>query len=91
MWLEILKYNIIANIILYVFCIHVWGRAHKTKNTDPEIMKKYPPFVRIDMHLWDSLWVVPGLLISIPRIFMGAFLLMIYCIQVTIVMCGTKP
>ena len=90
-WFEIYLYYFISNIVVYIICIHYFGRAHLTKNKDPELIKKYHAFVRTDMHVWDSLSILPGLLTGWIRWFIAVFLLTMYFIQVTIVMGCTNP
>lgn len=89
--LTLLAYYVLFNVTLHILMVFVWGRAHFTKNNDPELKKKYAPFCRTDMHLINSLHTVPGILTSTPRIVIGISLLVIYAAWAWIVSIGVKP
>ena len=82
------KWMIVANLITVWLVNRVWVGAHWTKSKDPELLKKYPPFMRNDMHNWLPLAAFPTYLTYIQRLLAGLGLLTIYGILTKIIFIG---
>lgn len=85
----------IVGYLIMAYGLHYWIiciklKAHYTKNQDPEVRKKYPPFVRSDVDKWHQLWTLPNIATAIPRLIIGFSLLMVYGIATYIVMIGVN-
>lgn len=84
------KWIMLGNIILVWYVNYVWIHRHFKKSKDPELLKKYPAFMRNDMHTWMTFWGIPNFLTAIPRLIIGFGLLTIYGILTKIIFLGAN-
>ena len=88
---QILWYWVYWTVFAYIF--HYWVmfikcRAYYDKRDDPELMRKFAPFMRNDMHTWHDAIAIILIPTAVPRLALGTLLLMIYGVSTTIIMIG---
>lgn len=81
---------VITHILTYVLIIHVFGKGHLRIKDDPEMHKRFYPFMRKDLHKWSVVWNFPYYITFWPRLVICFSSVAIYTAVITIFMIGVN-
>ena len=60
---------VLIHLATYYLIVHVVGKGHLLRHKDPEILSKYEPFNRTDVHHCHFIKCLPLILVYWPRFF----------------------